>query len=657
MEIIQSQNAFTTGEMDPKLRARSDIAQYKDGLARALNVTIQPQGGAKRRPGSRYVYTLPSTAASGVRLVPFEFSTTVSYMLCFVDQRMYVFKNGALITNINGSGLDYLAVSTLTSAVIGDMCWTQSYDTLILTQENIAPLKIFRGGTDATWTQAAVTFDFIPKYAFTLTSATQTTTLTPSATSGNITLTAGVATFNAGHVNQYINVFSPNYARVRITGFTSTTVVTGKVEVPFFNTSAVASGGWEIESGYEDAWSVTRGYPRTVAFYQGRLYFGGAKSRPGTVWGSRVGDYFNFDLGDVLDDDAVEASTDVGRFNAIVDIYPGRNLQIFTTGGEFFVPQPTEDPITPATFYLKLQTENGAATGIRVVNIEGGTIFVQRQLRALCEFLFSDVQASYTAAKISLLSSHLLKSPIEMCVRRSTSTDEGDRLLIVNGDDGTIACYTILRSQQVIAPSEWQTSGTYLAVGVDVSDTYVVVKRVINSVDTYMVERLEETLLLDCCVQAAGTGSTVSGLSHLNARTVKVIRDGIVESDKVVSAGSITLDKAATVGWQVGLDFAPMVTTLPVATRTQAGSIRASKKRIFDVYADLYQTQALVIQGREIAFRQFGAAVLDQPLEEYTGLKEVPVLLGYSEDASVTLTQNQPLKMTVLGLEYRVSVA
>ena len=61
--IIQIQNDFTAGELDPKLRARNDIAQYKSGLSTARNVTVQPQGGAKRRDGSKFITQLDSGAA------------------------------------------------------------------------------------------------------------------------------------------------------------------------------------------------------------------------------------------------------------------------------------------------------------------------------------------------------------------------------------------------------------------------------------------------------------------------------------------------------------------------------------------------------------------------------------------------------------------
>jgi hypothetical protein len=48
-------------------------------------------------------------------MVKFEFSVSDSYMLVFTPGRMYVVKNGALITNINGSGNDYLTLAALTS--------------------------------------------------------------------------------------------------------------------------------------------------------------------------------------------------------------------------------------------------------------------------------------------------------------------------------------------------------------------------------------------------------------------------------------------------------------------------------------------------------------------------------------------------------------
>jgi hypothetical protein len=67
------------------------------------------------------LHELGGTPENGVRLVHFEFSVDDSYMLCFTNNRMYVFKDKALITNINGSGNDYLT-TTMASADHARQC-------------------------------------------------------------------------------------------------------------------------------------------------------------------------------------------------------------------------------------------------------------------------------------------------------------------------------------------------------------------------------------------------------------------------------------------------------------------------------------------------------------------------------------------------------
>ena len=54
---------------------------------------------------------------------------------------MYVFKNKELVTNINSSGNDYLT-TTIGSTSSCNMDHTQSADTLIVVQEDMAPKKL-----------------------------------------------------------------------------------------------------------------------------------------------------------------------------------------------------------------------------------------------------------------------------------------------------------------------------------------------------------------------------------------------------------------------------------------------------------------------------------------------------------------------------------
>lgn len=659
--FVTVQTNFTAGEIDPLLRSRIDIKSYENGLETAQNVLCQPQGGITRRSGLRYINALPNSgtesAANGVRLVAFEFSTSDSYMLVFTHNRMHVYKNGALITNINGSGNSYLDTSgvSLSSAKLANMCWTQSADTLIVVHEDVAPIKIVRGGTDATWTASAISFDSIPKYAFTLSLSNPAGTLTPSAVTGKVTLTASSAVFSAGSVGQYINVVPQG--RAKIVQYTSTTVVNAITEFPFFNTSAVASGSWELESGYENVWSAGKGWPRTVTFHQGRLYFGGSKSRPSTVWGSKVGIFFDFEGTEGLDDDSVEATLDTNTFNAITDIISGRDLMIFTTGGEFYVPQQGLEPITPTSFFVSTTGRAGSKQGIRVQQLESGVLFIQRQGKILSEIAYSDTQLTYLTSKISLLSGHLLKNPTRMALRRAVDTDENDLLLITNSTDGTIAAYSIMRSQNVIAPSEFVTAGgEFLDVGVDITTIYTVVKRTISGVAQYYVERFDSTLLTDSAV-TGGVSSTAS-MSHVVGKEVNVLLDGIVQANQTVpGGGTVTFPRASTSSYEVGLPITVKAVTMPIDLKIQSGTRLGFKKRIVEVNALVYETQNMVINGIEVPFRSFDtASTLDADVPDYTGTKVLHGILGYSTEAKITVTQSAPLKLTLLGLEYKVGV-
>lgn len=732
--FVDIQTNFSTGELDPLLRARIDLQQYNNALAKATNVVIQPQGGMRRRPGLKYLAELPNSstpsAANGVRLVPFEFSVDDSYMLCFVDSRMYVFKDGVQVTNINGSGNPY-ATTSITGAMLSEICWTQSADTMIIVHPDLQPVKLVRGGTDATWTISTITFDSIPKYAFNIDFHTNNSeTLTPSAVSGNVTLTttsskhdtgtaqAGASTtitlksassstddyFNGMYititggtgsgqiriiedyvgstkvatvdrawtttpdntstysitswtteaVNQYVNV-QPQ-GRARIIRYVSATVVEAVVEYPFFNTSAIDAGRWELEHGYEDVWSSTKGWPRTVTFHEGRLYFGGSKSRPSTIWGSKIGLFYDFVPTEALDDDAVEATLDTSQLNVIVDMISGRDLQVFTTGGEFFVPQSGTDPITPLSLTFKAVSRNGTKTGTRVQSLESGTVYIQRQGKSLNEFLFSDTQLTYVTQRISLLAGHLLKSPRRMALRRATSTDEGDLLMMANEDDGTMAVFSIMRSQQITAPSEFTTDGEFKDVGVDVTDIYAVVKRTFNGTARYFVELFSYDRYTDCAF-IGGAAASASSLPHVG-KSLNVICDGVPQSNETVSGGgSVTFDRASTTSYEVGLPFTVYAKTMPVEIRLQTGTRLGFKKRIVEINAFVDETQHLQLNNNPVPFRSFDNPLLDDPEPTFTGVKRVNGVLGYSREQAIEIGQSLPLKMTLLALEYKVAVS
>jgi len=645
--FVSMQTNFTSGELYPLVRARVDIASYNNALETAQNVICQPQGGVTRRPGTKFINELTGAPANGVRLVPFEFSVGDSYMLCFTNDTMFVYKNKALVHTETGTNIS--------SGLLANMCWTQSADTLIVVHEDNPPVKIVRGASDTDWTVSTITFDSIPKYAFTIVIVDTSSAghLTPSDVSGKVTLTSQNAIFTSAHVGQYINV-QPQ-GRAKIVEFLTSTTVNVVTEFPFFDTSQIANADWELETGYENVWSATKGYPRTVTFHQGRLYFGGSKSRPSTIWGSKVALFFDFQAVEGLADDAVEATLDTNTFNAITDIISGRDLQIFTTGGEFAVIQDNISAITPTNFFLSTTSRNGSKEGIRVQQLESGILFIQRQGKALSTINYSDTTLSYQTSKVSLLSGHLLKNPTNMGIRRAVATDENDLLLITNGTDGTICAYSLLQSQNVIAPSEFTTTGSFIDVSVDITDIYVVTTRTDSGSTKHYVEVFNDDSLTDCGV--IGTTSATASMAHLEGQTVNCISDGYVEANQVVpGGGTVTFATAPTATSECGLPISVEVKTMPLEVKMQSGTRIGFKKRILEVNALLHETQNIVINNNLVPIRTLGTGALDTAVPEFTGTKTLHGILGYSNNGQITVTQSAPLKLTLLGLEYKVSV-
>ena len=117
------------------------------------------------------------------------------------------FANGQQITNINGSGNDYL-VCALGDIDLDRLYFTQSADTFILVHEDMSPKSIVRGGSNSTWTFSTISLTS-PKHAFLLYQlANPSATITPDAVDGTVNISASSSIFTSSHVDQYINVLN-----------------------------------------------------------------------------------------------------------------------------------------------------------------------------------------------------------------------------------------------------------------------------------------------------------------------------------------------------------------------------------------------------------------------------------------------------------------
>ncbi len=83
--------------MSPRLWARLDFNKYRAGLEVCKNLIPLSEGGVVRRPGSRFVAEVASSAVKG-RLKPFQFSVIQAYMLELGDRKFRFYRHQGRIT-------------------------------------------------------------------------------------------------------------------------------------------------------------------------------------------------------------------------------------------------------------------------------------------------------------------------------------------------------------------------------------------------------------------------------------------------------------------------------------------------------------------------------------------------------------------------------
>lgn len=94
MSDLSIQASFNSGEWAPALYARVDMQKYRSGAALLENWFVDYRGGASTRTGTRYILQAYKSATA-VRLIPFQASFDVGYVLEFGDEYIRFFIDGA----------------------------------------------------------------------------------------------------------------------------------------------------------------------------------------------------------------------------------------------------------------------------------------------------------------------------------------------------------------------------------------------------------------------------------------------------------------------------------------------------------------------------------------------------------------------------------
>lgn len=629
---------FTAGEISPNLLGRGDLKSYANGAGKLRNVFIHATGGVTRRPGLRYI----DTARGPGRLVAFEFNTEQVYLLVFTNGYMDVYRDGTKV---------HEKATPWTAQQVSEFVWVQSADTLFVVHPDVEPRRITRTShtdwTIATWAfldqqkpaeGGDPAYDRIqqPHHKF----ADDDVTIATNTSSGTITLTASANVFVADHVGTRMRLQNKE---VVITTVASATSATATVKESLAGT--VATKDWE-----EQAFSDVRGWPTTVCFHQDRLVIGGSRDLPNRLWLSKSADLFNFDLGEGLDDEAIDFAILSDQVNAIRAVFSGRHLQVFTSGAEWMV---TGQPLTPDNLQLQRQTRIGSPVDRSVPprDIDGATIFVPRDGSGMREFLFADVEQAYQSTDLATTAEHLINAPVDQ------DYDNARRHLHVVMADGSMATLTVYRAENVNAWSLQETAGTFTSVAVVGGAVYVLVTRG----DDTRIERFDDSLSSDSAADAtnASPTQTWTGFNHLDGDTVHVLADGAPRDDAIVASGSITLSFNAS-QVEAGLGFEHIVEPMPPVL-SSANSGLGTKLRPISVTLRLRDTAAARLDvGRgyvDVPFQSMGGSLLDQPPAPFTGDKTVRAL-GWRTVGPTPLwsiRQDIPLPFTLLSVATKVA--
>lgn len=463
------------------------------------------------------------------------------------------------------------------------------------------------------------------------------------------------------YANGNTHRFSWNLRKVReartgylkITAYTSAKEVRAKVYRRCSNLG-IPTTNWAL-----GAWGTTPGWPKTGGFGNGRLWLAGTPEEPQTIWGSKTQDYVDFSTSlPLVDDDAVNATLDSAKMNAIEHIVAMNDLIVMTSGSVWRVSGGSDEILTPMSIMARFQEGRGA-NKVQPIVIGNSILFCARKGNTIRELAYTYEKDVFTSLNRSILSQHYFDgyTIIDMAYQQ-----EPWSVVWMVRDDGKLLSFTYLQEHEVFAWTEHTVAGTGAEVesvcvipGTDEDEVWIVVKRTVNSATVRYIERLhtrdfgddlEDAFFVDSGLTYDGAAATtISGLSHLEGQTVAVLADGEYIGTKTVASGQITLTTAASVV-QVGLPYDSVVETLGIEVQTNNGTIITRPKLVNTVWVSVYETQGIQVGPNSTRLKPLPDCANDL----YTGDARILMDTGWEQNGRIYIKQSKPLPMEILAI-------
>lgn len=421
----------------------------------------------------------------------------------------------------------------------------------------------------------------------------------------------------------------------RVTAFTSSLVVDVEVVQDFGGTSA--TDDWA-----EGEWSDRRGWPTSVAFYEGRLWWSGKNG----IWGSVSDAFDSYDENVIGDSGTINRDVGSGPVDVVNWLLPVSRLIAGAQGAEFSCKSSSlDEPLTPTNFNIKPDSSQGSAA-VGAVKIDKAGMFVQNGGTRVFQ-LSKDGQGSngvdYDATDMTVLIPEIGEpSIVRMSVQRKPDT----RIHCVRSD-GTVAVAIFDRAENVLCWVEIETrDGDSIedvvvlpgASGTGEDAVYYVCARVINGSTVRHLERwaLESECRggtlnkqADAFLIYSGVYVTSITVSHLANETVVVWADGIDVGEHTISAGGVLTLTSAAANVVVGLPYTAQWKSTKLAYAAEAGTALQQRKK--------FDHLGVILVDTHIGGLRYGPNFTDMddlPLVEHGAIQSADTIYeNYDQDS------------------------
>lgn len=640
--ILQSN--FNLGELNKQLYSRADFSGYLKGMRRGRNVIGSPRGGAQVRFGTDFCFREQNISSSVdcilLNIVLGDETYLIMIRVGFID--IYTSSDCVLQQTI--------ANPYVSAQEIQEIEFEAFTTSLILVQGNHPTQELAPVSLPNSWslTQRDLnrnpTFDFENNY--------DAITFTPSAPNGTLILTASSPIFTPAFVG---GIFEGNGGILRINIFNSTTSVTGTTIQNFASTAGIIG----VEASLrEPIFSATRGYAKAVGFTQGRLILAGSDSIPSIFAASKINDYFNFDEGTGLDDEAIILQT-TPVTNLITQVFDTSVLMLFGTQAALATPTTYELPFTASNIKFIVSDNNGISP-VQILKIDNIIIHLDKGKKIVRGMAYNNEQDNFKEKSLSVLSPQLITDPIYADVLRNPTDTDGMYYFLIN-TDGTMACYHTLQEEEIGGWTGLSTPGAdgkFRHITSNGSEIWFVVERTVEGEQRFFLEKLNFNSRLDMThrFEFMSPQTTITGLDEMEGLTVRVIADGAVLGEFVVTGGEIELEKEAT-NVEVGLFFAPEIIPMPPIVNTSLGTDIYFQKRINTVYVDFVNSLGIVVNDVAVNDLTLSPTFFDtQPPQPYDGIAQMTIFNANYWDprAEILITQKDPYPFHIIGIGLEV---